>query len=82
MIPQKAFQRNPTFNIKSNWNLPNGHSALEIFLSKLDNDVLSVLPGTPCDYNLLKKEWLAMRGLAEDCNIVIKPADKGSCVVL
>ena len=23
-----------------------------------------------------------MRGLAEDCNIIIKKADKGSCVVL
>ena len=80
--PTEKFSEKPAFNIKSNWNLPNGHSALEIFLSKLDNDVLSVLPGTPCDYNLLKKEWLAMRGLAEDCNIVIKPADKGSCVVL
>ena len=29
-----------------------------------------------------KEEWLAMRGLAEDRNIIIKPADKGSCVVL
>ena len=30
----------------------------------------------------MKEEWLAMRGLAEDRNIIIKPADKGSCVVL
>ena len=82
MIPQKVFQRNPTFNIKSNWNLPNGHPALEIFLSKLENEVFSVLPGTPCDYNLSKEEWLAMTGLAEDRNIIIKQADKGSCVVL
>ena len=82
MIPQKAFQRNPTFNIKSNWNLPNGHPALEIFLSKLANEVFSVLPGTPRDYNLSKEEWLAMRGLAEDREIIIKPADKVSCVVL
>ena len=28
-----------------------------------------------------QEEWLAMRGLAEDRNI-IKPVDKGSCVVL
>ena len=82
MIPQKAFQRNPTFNIKSNWNLPNGHPALEIFLSKLANEVFSVLPGTPRHYNLSKEEWLAMRDLAEDRKIIIKPADKVSCVVL
>ena len=30
----------------------------------------------------MKEEWLAMRRLAEDCSIVIKPADKGSCVVV
>ena len=43
---------------------------------------LSVLPGTPRHYNLSKEEWLAMTGLAEDRNIIIKPAEKGSCVVL
>ena len=41
-----------------------------------------MLPGTALDYNLSKEEWLAMRGLAEDCNIIIKLADKGSCVVV
>ena len=62
----------PAFNVKSNWNLPNSHLALELFLSKLKNEVFFVLPGTPRDYNLPKKEWLA----------IIKPANKGSCVVL
>ena len=41
-----------------------------------------MLPGTPLDYNLSKEEWLAMRDLAEDRNIIIKPADKGSSVVV
>ena len=41
-----------------------------------------MLPGTPLDYNLSKEEWLAMRGLAEDQNIIIKLADKSSCVVV
>ena len=41
-----------------------------------------MFPGTPLDYNLSKEEWLAMRDLAEDRNIIIKPADKGSCVVV
>ena len=40
------------------------------------------MPGTPLDYNLSKEESLAMRGLAEDRNIIIKSADKGSCVVV
>ena len=59
-------------------NLTGIHPALEMFLSK----VFFVLPGTHCDYNLLREECLAMRGLAEDRNIIIKPVDKGSCVVL
>ena len=41
-----------------------------------------MLPGTPLDYNLSKEEWLAMRGLAEDQNIIIKLADKSSCVMV
>ena len=44
--------------------------------------MFSVLPATPLDYNLFKEEWLAMRGLAEDQNIIIKPPDNVSCVVV
>ena len=40
------------------------------------------MPGTTLDYNLSNKEWLAMRGLADDHNIIIKPTDKGSSVVI
>ena len=80
--PTGNFSEKPAFNIKSDWNPPNGHPALEIFVSKLENKVFSVLSGTPRDYNLSKEEWLAMTGLAEDRNIILKPTDKGSCVVL
>ena len=76
-ILMNVFQKlgaNSTFkmssqNVKSKWNPPNGRLALEVFLSKLENKVLSVLAGTPYDYNLPKKEWLAMKGLAEDRNM-------------
>ena len=80
--PREDFLEKPVFNIKSNWSPPNGHPALEIFLSELENKIFSVLLGTPRDYNLSKEEWLAMRGLAEGRNIIIKPSDKGSCAVL
>ena len=76
------FKETLAFCIKSNWNLPNGHPAIEIFLSKFEKEVFSVLSGTPFDCNLSKKEWLAMRGLAEDQNIIIKPVDQYSCVVV
>ena len=34
-----------------------------------------MFPGTPLD-------WLVMRALTVDQNIIIKPADKGSCVMV
>ena len=53
-----------------------------MFLSKLESELFSYLPGKPQAYNLTKEEWLAMRSLAEDRDIIIKTADKGSCVVV
>ena len=44
--------------------------------------MFSFLPGKPQAYNLTKEEWLAMRSLAEDRSIIIKPVDKGFCVVV
>ena len=32
--------------------------------------------------NISKEEWQAMRALANDRSIVIKKADKGSCVIV
>ena len=78
--PTVNFSEAPAFCVKLNWNPPKRRPAIEIFLSKLETEIFSVLPGTPLDYNLSKKEWLAMRGLAEDQNIITKPADKRSCV--
>ena len=80
--PTENFSEAPAFRVKSNWNPPKGHPATEIFLSKLETEMFSVLTGTPLDCNLAKEECLAMRGLAEDQNIIIKPAVKGSCVVV
>ena len=80
--PTENFSEAPAFRVKLKWNPLKGHPAVEIFLSKLETEIFSVLPGTPPDYNLSKEEWLAMRGLPEDCNIIIKSADKGSCVVV
>ena len=77
-------------NVKSNWIPPYGHSTIEIFVSKLEKEVFSVLPGTRLDYNLSTEEWLAVKGLVEDQNIITKntitrislPADKSFCVVV
>ena len=47
----------------------------EIFNGLL-NDSISI------PSNISKEEWEALRGLADDGSIVIKQADKGSCVVV
>ena len=71
-----------SFRVKSNWIPPKGNLALELFLQCLEKDLFKKLPGKVSTYNLSKEEWLSMRGLAEDRSVVIKPADKGSCVVV
>lgn len=49
---------NSTFKPKSAWN----HSpALELFLTKFKEDILSVLPEHPKKFNFNRKEYLTMR---------------------
>ena len=72
----------PEFRIKTNSGPPKAHPALKMFLSQMEGEIFSLLPGNFTSYNLTKEEWKAMRGLAEDCSIVINPADKGSCVAV
>ena len=72
----------PAFKPKSLWKPPASHPCLELFLSKLEGELLSFLPGKPQSYNMSKEERQAMRNLTEVCSIIIKPADKGSCVIV
>ena len=52
------------------------HPNIEVFISQLEGE-------KPLRYsNLSKEEWQEVRSLANDCNIVIKIADKGSCAVI
>ena len=55
---------------------------MEVFLSQVESDLFKTIE-RPLGYsNLSKEEWDAIRSLADDRNIVIKRADKGSCVVI
>ena len=77
----KNVRETPAFHNKSTLNLPQVHPALDMFLSQMEGDAFSFLPGNTIRYNLTKEKQLAIRGLAEDCSNVIKPADKDSCVL-
>ena len=67
---------------KSVWKPPKGHPNLEVFLSQVESDLFNAIESPLGYFNLSKEEWDAIRSLADDSNIVIKRADKGSCVVI
>ena len=79
---QENVSETSEFKSKSTWNPPKGAPALELFLSQTEKDILSILPGKATNYNLSKEEYLTMRSLQNDRSVVIKPADKGSAVVV
>ena len=55
---------------------------LEVFLSQVQNELFK-LPQADIKYsNLSREEWNAIRSLADDKNIIIKKADKGSYIVI
>ena len=76
------FSEVPALKPKSLWKPPAGHPFVELFLSKWEGELFSFLAGKPQSYNMSKEEWQAMRNLAEDRSIIIKLADKGSCVAV
>ena len=59
-----------------------GHPNIEVFLSQLEKEIFTLSEKPLRYWNLTKEEWQAVRSLANDCNIMIKKADKGSCVVI
>ena len=63
-------------------NPPKGYPNLEVFLSEVEKELFTVADSKLGYSNLSKEEWKAMRTLADDRTIVIKKADKGSCVVV
>ena len=58
-----------------------GHPALEA-LNKTEKYIFSLIAEREKDYNLTKDEYLAMGSLENDRNVIIKPADKGSSIIV
>ena len=55
---------------------------MEVFLSRVEEELFTVIERRVKHSNLSQEEWKAIRSLADDRNIVIKKPDKGSCVVI
>ena len=58
------------------------HPYVKLFLSRLEKELFMFFPMKPPNYNLTREEWQQMRNLAENWSIIVKPADKGLCVVI
>ena len=70
------------FKSKTTWKPPKGAPALKLFLNQREKDILSIMPGKATNHNLCKEEYLTMRSLQNGRSVFIKPADKGSPVVV
>ena len=77
----QGFNETPAFTPKS-YHPPEGHACLEVFLSQVEKELLKI-PFLDLKYSSMsRKEWQAVRSLADDRGIVIKKVNKGSCVVV
>ena len=70
------------FRPKSTWTPPKDCPSLEMFLSQVENELFKYVPQRVQKYNRSKNEWQILKTLIQDNSIIIKPADKGSCVVV
>ena len=57
--PSNDFSEITAFRPKSTWKPPAGDPCAELFLSKMEHELLSFLPGKPQTYNLTNEEWQA-----------------------
>ena len=79
--PSQDFSVVPVFAPKSSWRPPLGQSN-EVFLSQVESELFKEIQDSLRYSNLSQEEWKAVRSLAVDRAIVIKKAEKGSCVVV
>ena len=55
---------------------------MELFLSKVKEDIFSILPGHPKKFNLNKEEYLTMRSPQNDRSFIIRLAYKGLAILV
>ena len=79
--PTLQFSEVPCCKTMSSWRPPNGHPALEMFLNKVEKDLFDICKKQQTYLHFNSEGLGTMRYLADDRNLGIKKADKGSCVV-
>ena len=80
--PSQGFSVSPAFTRKSSWKPQLGYPNLEVFLIQVESELFKETQDSLRYSNLSQEKWRALRSLADDRSIVIKKADKGSCLVV
>ena len=78
----EEFSKVPVFRPRSKFNPRHKDVAIEVYLSKLEDELMKLSVDGKIFSNLTKEELLALNSLKSDRTIVIKEADKGSGVVV
>ena len=82
---EEEFTNNP-FKKRSNFNPRNKDASIEIYLSRIEEEILSIIQDGGTNKinfdNLTREERVSLENLKNDKNIVIKGADKGSAVIV
>ena len=78
----EEFSEYPAFRPKSKFNPRNKDIAIEVYLSKLEEEIMNISANGSNFSNISREERAALNDLKSDRSIVIKEADKGSGVVV
>ena len=80
--PTPSFFEVPAFKITSKWTPIKKDTQLELYLSEIEDEILKIYHQGQNYPNLTKKEREAIKELMNDCNIIIKVADKESRIAI
>ena len=70
-----------SFKLKSTFN-PVGPFQLETIFHSIEQDIYRLKYRQPRKKNLTKEEYKSIKSLRNNSDIIIKPADKGSAIVI
>ena len=79
---EEDFSEIPVFRPRSKFNPRHKDVAIEVYLSKIEDEIMKLSAVGKNFSNLTREEISALNGLKSDRTIVIKEADKGSGVVV
>ena len=77
-----SFSEKPAFKVTSSWTPPIRDLELELYLSEIEDKLININESGKTYPNLSKDEREALKSLMNNTEIIIKPADKVSGVVI